>query len=146
MPNDFVHVDLRGEERVQEAIRKTLLAVKPEGGLGRAVRDATVLLFDHAKSVTHRKTGALAVSHHMEFASGGVETFFQGTRLRAQAIGRIFIREGVRNPINKQLTSVYGPKEHARGGTHAFYARAFYERGQSALNLADRVIRSELPR
>jgi hypothetical protein len=82
----------------------------------------------------------------VDYASGGVQTFRFGFPIVDKAVGRIFINPVARNPVTRLMPVDYGPKEHRRGGSHAFYKRAVDEHGKFAAGVAIRKIQSGLPR
>jgi hypothetical protein len=83
------------------------------------IEEALEDLTHYAASITHRETGNLAESHMWSYDSHRMK-------------GQIFI-----NPRSVWLQGnstirwpkIYGPYEHARGGSHAFYERTMKERG-----------------
>jgi len=102
---------------IQEAQRANLAAVaalRPSGVFGRAVIYAATAAHRYAVAITHVDTGALRASHRIEVK--GLQ-------------GRIYIDPGSVNPRSGQKPVVYGPYEHARGGSHAFYQRVVDEKG-----------------
>ena len=114
MPFD-VSLTISGLQEAQAMNNRATAALRPEGALGKAVQQATADAHRWAVIYTHFDTGALRASHRMEV--GGVR-------------GRVYIGAGS-NPRSGQATSVYGPYEHARGGSHAFYGRVVSEQGQA---------------
>lgn len=111
---------IQGLQEAQQANIKVIAAVKPSGGLGRAVQYGTIEAHRIAVSLTHVQTGALRASQRMQVIS---------------ARGIVFIDPSAVNPRHKARPAVYGPVEEARGGEHAFYARTVdqYDRiGQAA--------------
>lgn len=146
MPSPFLHAQVRGYQALQRANIEMMQAISPRGGLGEAVKQATMFLHKYSVRVTHRITGTLAASHVMDFASGGLETFWKGIRFRSNAIGVIHISPLTRNPVTGERPVEYGPKEHRRGGVHSFYKRTFVEAGPAAGNLATQIIMNKLPR
>ena len=118
-----------GIQAAQDAMLRMAAAVKPNGGLAEAVKEATIYLHRYAVTITHVRTGALRASHHIE--------------LRGR-MGAIYINPGaVRSDGGRP--SVYGPIEHARGGAHAFYARTIAEAGQRAAQAGYVRLRGALP-
>lgn len=139
-----LHTQVIGYQEVQQAMRKVLETVDADGGLGDAVRGATLLLHAYAERITHRWTGTLAASHSLQYSKGGVETS-RGIRFKTHVMGRIYIHPFNRSPLTGELAAEYGPKEHRRGGTHAFYKRTHAEAGPVALAQADLLLRGRLP-
>lgn len=114
-----IHISLRGVQEAQDMNARAIAALRPAGAAGVAVRDATAEMHRYAVSITHvwkYKGGGLKTSHRME-----VNDFR----------GRIYIDPGVINPRGQRPVE-YGPHEHARGGSHAFYARTMAEVGPAA--------------
>ncbi len=137
---------LRGLERIQAANLKMLRAINPRDGLGKGVKVATLHLHKYAVAITHVRTGTLKRSHIMDFASGGVQTYRFGIPIVGKAVGRIYINPAARNPVTGERPEEYGPVEHARRGSHAFYKRAVDEQGKAAGALALVEIWSRLPK
>lgn len=114
MPFD-VTLTITGLQEAQAMNNRAIAALRPEGALGKAVQAATADVQRWAVIYTHVDTGALRASHRMEV--GGVR-------------GRVYIGGGS-NPRSGLATAVYGPVEHARGGSHAFYDRVVSEQGDA---------------
>jgi len=125
-------IQIRGYEKLQRGIRQTIEAIKPATGLGRAVQQALLFMHRYTVAITHVDTGALRSSHILDFNPAIPE-------------GRIFISSGTRNPRTGQPPAVYGPIEHARGMSHAFYERTLAERGDAAGELALQTILRAMP-
>ena len=124
--------DISGIIEAQKAVLKAVAAVEPRGGLGRAIQFATVAAHRSAVIKTHVITGALRASHLIDFDA-------------VRPGGDIYINPDARNPRTGQRTAVYGPIEHARGGSHAFYQRVIDEEGETIGRQAIQLIQSELP-
>ncbi len=107
-------LSIRGIQEAQRANVRWVAALRPSGRFGRAIQFATIQAHRYAVSITHVQTGSLRASHRMHVSS-----------LR----GEIFIDPAAINPRSRLLTSKYGPVEHGRGGSHAFYARTEIEAG-----------------
>lgn len=137
---------IRGLEKLQAANRKLLDGINPKLGLYEGVKVATQILHNYAIKITHVQTGTLKRSHVVDYAAGGVQTFRVGFPIMDKAVGRIYISSSARNPVTHQMPVDYGPKEHRRGGSHAFYKRTVDERGKYAAGVAIRRIESGLPR
>ena len=120
---------IEGLQQAQQANLYNIAQMKPSGALGRMVQYGTILAHRYTVSITHVDTGALRASHRMKL---------QGSR------GEIYIDpEGV-NPRTGAHTAKYGPVEHARGGSHAFYARTEKEAGLSIATQAGQAFIKEL--
>lgn len=113
-------VEIQGLREAQQDNVSMIRALTPQSGLGEAVRAILLDVGRYAGNITHEDTGTLRTSHWMEM--DGLE-------------GTLSIREGVRNPRSGKLSSEYGPFEHNRGGSHAFYERTYSERGDRALEI-----------
>lgn len=109
-----MRLDISGLQEAQAANARQIANMRPSGALGRMVKYATELGHRYAIIVTHVDTGSLRASHRMRLS---------GNR------GEIYIDPTAVNPRSGQKTSKYGPAEHARGGSHAFYARTEREAG-----------------
>lgn len=125
-----VRLSITGIQEAQAANNRAIAAVRPEGGLGRAVQYGTTAAHRYALAATHVDTGALKSSHRMELSG---------------AHGRVFIDPSAMNPRSGQRTAVYGPFEHARGGEHAFYQRVIDEYGPEIEQEMQRIIQGLLP-
>jgi hypothetical protein len=115
-----MNASIKGLQEAQQAVVQMIAAVKPDNGLGRAVKYATIEAHRIAVTFTHVQTGSLRASQHMSVISNR---------------GMVFIDPGAVNPRTRQKPSVYGAAEEGRGGSHAFYGRTVdqYERiGQAA--------------
>lgn len=136
----MIDYSITGIQEAQAANAQAIAAASPHGGLGRAVRGATVEAHRYAVSITHvgrywrgRRWiggGSLRASHRMKVSD---------------AEGRIFIDPTTVNPVTRQRPSVYGKYEHRRGYPHNFYERTVNERGQTIASRALREVESELP-
>lgn len=98
---------IKGLQEAQRANIQEIAAVKPSGGLGRAVKYATIEAHRIAVTETDVITGSLRASHRMKVLS---------------ARGEVYIDPSAVNPRTRQRPVDYGPFEEARGGHHAFYA------------------------
>ena len=125
-----VRLSITGIQEAQAANNRAVAALKPSGALGRAVQYGTIAAHRYAIGFTHVDTGALKSSQRMEIS---------GVR------GRVFIDPSAFNPSCGQRTAMYGPYEHARGGSHAFYQRVIDEHGQEITQEMERLVRGALP-
>src|SRR5574341_1622852 len=114
MPFD-VRATITGIQEAQAANLRLIAAARPEGGLGRAVQYAATAVHRYAVMITHVITGALRASHRI--------------RLAGAARAEIYLDPTATNPRTGERTAEYGPAEHARGGSHAFYERPVSEQG-----------------
>ena len=109
-------VTIEGIQEVQDANLRRIAALQPTGAVGKAIKYGTIRLHRYAVAITHvwkHLGGGLRASHRM--AISGLD-------------GKISIDPSAMNPRG-QRPADYGPREHARGGTHAFYQRAVDEEG-----------------
>lgn len=127
----MLKMTIRGIQEAQRANLRMLAAVKTHGALGRAVQWGIAAAHRYAVAITHVDTGALRASHRTAFSEA-----------RHSAIGRMFIDPSSVNPHGHKPV-VYGPEEHDRGGSHAFYERVLDEKGvEIARQMGEIVIRS----
>lgn len=127
-------LEVRGIHQATGAMVQAVSAVQPKSGLGRAVQFATLGARQWAQRIAHRITGTLAASQTVEFNDSGQESR-----------GRVFIDPAAVNPVTQTPPSEYGPVEHARGGSHAFYERVIAERGMYLSGRAAQVVIAEMP-
>lgn len=127
----MIRVTIKGLQEAQRANLKMMTAIKPEGGLGRAVQYMTTEAHRYAIAQTHVDTGALKASH----------------RINQLGAARyvISLDGSAQNPRSGARTSEYGPVEEARGGDHAFYRRTVFEGGPAMMQRAARYLVSQLP-
>jgi hypothetical protein len=132
MPFDAT-LSLEGIQEVQQRNLRRILALKPEGAAGQAVRDAVIALQRYAVQITHvgkyAGGGALKNSHRMEI--DGME-------------GMVYIDPSSVSPRrgkSKAKPVEYGVYENARGGEHAFYDRTVSEAGPGVSKRATDQIR-----
>jgi hypothetical protein len=126
---------LRGLQQAQAANNRSIAALKPNNALGRGIVYATTALHRYTVAITHvwrYKGGGLRAGHRMQIDQ-------QATSIH----GMIYIDPQAVNPRG-QKPSIYGPFEHARGGDHAFYARAVDEAGERVAKQAVRIIYGSL--
>lgn len=127
--SDF-SLTIRGLQELNDLNVRTIAALKPASGLGRAVKFAVAEGHRYLVSIVHVDTGAYRASNRMEV---------EGDR------GRIYVDPGARNPRSKQLVADYAPEEEARGGGHAAYARTVAEMNSRVLDRAVQYLQRELP-
>ena len=116
-------ITIRGIQEAQQDNNQRIAALQPGGSFGRAIQYATAQAHRYALIVTHVQTGALRGSHRMKVS---------GTR------GEIYIDPNSVNPKGAK-PSIYGPVEHNRGGTHAFYRRVYDEHGAEIARTAGQI-------
>jgi hypothetical protein len=100
-------IKIEGIQEAQKAMLQAAAAAKPDNGPKAAVQAGTIAAHRYATSITHVDTGALRASHFI--------------RLR-RTEGQVYINPGARRSDGARPAE-YGPYEHARGGSHAFYKR-----------------------
>lgn len=105
-----LHMRIYGMQRAQADNQQMLMASKPEGEFGEAVDFAVKHALAYAIRVTHVDRGWLKASH-------------RGRRAGLKGMVYIAPQGGEDDPAE------YGPYEHARGGSHAFYDRTIEEAG-----------------
>lgn len=105
---------IEGLQEAQADNQRQIAMMKPNGELGKAIKDVTAKAERYAISITHVLTGTLRTSHIMEV---------KGLR------GTIFPSPTAVNPRTHQRPAVYGYYENKRGGEHAFYDRTVSEYG-----------------
>ena len=131
-----VKLGIQGLQEAQAANNKAIAALQPKGALGRAIKYATIAaqrwVVAHTH-VWHYKGGGLRASHRMAIYE------------EARAVwGELTIDPTAKNPRG-QRPAIYGPIEHARGGSHAFYARAEDEAGMRIAQGAAEILYGGLP-
>lgn len=126
MPNSVI---VQGYQEIQDAERKLLEAMKPAGGLGKAVLYGTAQMQRGTISRIHRDTGTYAASQ---------ATAMQGLT------GSVYTKPN-KNPKGGESASVYGPYEEARGGSHAAYGTTFKVDAPGVMGDAIAIIIAELP-
>jgi hypothetical protein len=126
MPNSVI---VKGYQEIQDAERKLLEAMKPSGGLGKAVLYGTTQMQRGTISRVHRDTGTYAAS--------------QATTIQGLS-GSVYTKPN-RNPKSGLAASAYGPYEEARGGSHAAYGTTFKSDAPGVMGDALAIIIAELP-
>lgn len=104
-----MRLDIRGLQEAQRGMLKAVRAVKPNGGLGRAILFLTTGAHRYLTTITHVDTGAYRAS--------------QMIQNEGPSRMRILVSPSARNPRTRALVSRYAPVEEARGGEHAAYKR-----------------------
>lgn len=115
-------VKLEGFDKAQAAMLKAVEAVKPNGVLGEAVKEALFMVQAYAAQITDQDTGTLARSHLIQYDGGNS--------------GFVYPSPYNINPKSHKPASYYAIYEENRGGGHAFYQRTVDERGQAILTKA----------
>lgn len=121
-------VTIEGIQEAQMANLRAIEAMEPNGAFGKAIKDITMSAHAYAVKITHVDSGALKASHRMKIEQ-------QGYRGVISLDGRASGPNG--NPAE------YGPYEHGRGGSHAFYERTVREAGRGITDKAvQRIVRA----
>ena len=128
-----ISMTIEGLQAAQQAHIQLMAALKPSGAFGQAIQHATARAHRYAVAITHVDTGSLRASHRMRIHRRGLR-------------GTVYIDPGAVNPRTGQRPADYGRTEHARGGSHAFYARTIAEEGPAILQDVDGILRRGLPR
>lgn len=128
-------LSIQGIQEVQQRNLRRILALKPEGTAGEAVRDALIALQRYAVQVTHvgryvsNGSGGFRYASLSESARGG-GALKNSHRIRLGGLyGEVYIDPSSTNPLTNQKPVEYGVYENARGGEHAFYDRTVSEAG-----------------
>lgn len=124
MPFD-AKLSITGIQEAQARNLRAIAALRPEGAFGMAIQTATLSAHRYAVALTHVDTGSLRASHRVDV--NGLS-------------GRVFIGPET-NPRTGQQTTEYGPVEHQRGGSHAFYQRTVDEYGPGIRRDAIQIIK-----
>jgi hypothetical protein len=124
-----LNVTITGLQQAQEANLYNIAQMRPSGAFGRMIQNVTTMAQRYAVSITHVDTGALKASHRIDL---------RGTH------GIIYLDPAANNPVSGARTAIYGPVEHARGGSHAFYYRTEKEAGLEIVTQATKIFGSEL--
>lgn len=101
---------------IQDANLRRIAALQPSGAMGEAIKYGVIRLHRYAVAITHvwwYKGGGLQTSHRMAVEGMSAKIYIDPSSLN----------------LRGQRPSEYGPYEHARGGTHAFYKRTVAEEG-----------------
>ena len=115
-----LEADFKDLQKFQAANQKRIAAMKSGGAAGYALRYGLLALQRYAMIVTHVASGTLKASHRVEIDMPSL-------------YGRIYIDPSAKNPWTGERAAIYGPYEHARGGSHAFYARTIQEHGPTVV-------------
>lgn len=106
MSQDSVAIEVKGLKEVQEKMARLVAATGAGKGLDAIIARATLRAHRYASMVVHVDTGRLKNSLHPRVEGKGNNVYgVVGTNV------------------------VYAPYEHARGGSHAFFARTIAEDG-----------------
>lgn len=128
-----IPAELGDAQRLQADLLKIAEALKPNTGMGRAVRAIGLAAHRGAVNATHVDTGTLRASHIFTMQESG-----------DTARGLVRMSEAAINWRTGQRAHLYGGIEHARGGSHAFYEIATHN-AEALLEIGARALREELP-
>lgn len=123
-------LSISGLQEAQDANLKAIVALRPSGAMGHAIRFIVTSVHRYAAIITHVDTGALRASHRMKVLD---------TR------GAVYVDPGARNPRSGIRVVSYGKDEEERGGSHAFYGRTVSEIGGQVLREGTRIVIRALP-
>ena len=122
---------VQGQREAVEAVQRIERQIAGAApGLSQAVGRAAERAMRYAREISHIDTGELQGSHRATY---------EGSR-RAT----VYVDPSVVN-IKGKRPGIYASHEHARGGTHAFYARTVAEQGTAILTEAADTLRASLP-
>ena len=121
-----INLTITGLQEAQAKNVRQIAALKPTGALGRAVQYGTVEAQRYAVINTH--VGKYKSGKTGSWVGGG--TLRASHRMQVDGVrGRVYIDPSATNPRTGQRAAEYGPYEHDRGGTHAFYQLVIDEQG-----------------
>lgn len=121
-------MSIYGIQQTQANLNRIAAANRPNGVVAAAVEGATQAAHRYAVYVTHVDTGALKGAHRYTVRGKRGEVYINPSAVRSDG----------RRPAQ------YGPYEHARGGSHAFYARTVTEGLNSIRQGAEAAVRRYL--
>lgn len=121
-------IDIKDIQKAMAENQAMINKLASGGAFGRALPYATQAAHRYAVSITHVDTGALKGSHRMQLLS----------RFR----GLIYLDPAAVGPHGPPAH--YGPYEHNRGGSHAFYDRVIAEVGNRIAEQAEKITAKEL--
>lgn len=122
-----------------DRIRKALATMASKEWYRGIIRDTAREILpewvQYTKRITHKLTGLLSESFTWSYDSHRSE-------------GKVFINPrsvAKRGQSTVIWPKLYGPYEHARGGSHAFFARTLSDRGHRALEVGFRALARGIP-
>lgn len=121
---------IEGIQEAQDLNNRVMAQLKPSGGLGRAVKWATMAAHRYLVSIAHVDTGAMRSAQRQEMETGLQGRIFTDTRAPG---------------AHGTPPSEYVIYENARGGTHALYDRTVDEAGPRIADQAVDAAAKELP-
>lgn len=127
-----LRAEIKGIQEAQEQNLRLIAFFDPGNVVDRGIQVMQAAAHRVAVILTHVETGALRASHRQSPPRGGMAV--------------IALDSTARNPRSGVKTSEYGVYEHARGGTHAFYARTVNEFGEAILKTGENYYSREMLR
>ena len=126
-----IKLELKGARAAQQKLAKWIVAMRPSGGMTKALKEMSVPVFRFVLAKTHVDTTALRSARLIKMN-------FRELR------SRIFTNKSVRNPRTGKQPAFYDVEEQARGGSHATYDRAIVEIGPAVITLGASIVAREL--
>jgi len=126
----MIHIE--GIQQAQDGNLRTIAALQPSGGLGRAVHWMTTAAHRGVVTRVHVDTGTYRAGTIMSFDA-------------RQMVGRVFVDPAAVNPKTGERAADYAPVEEMRGGEHAAFYRTYVEDGDNIVNAAGQMFANELP-
>ena len=120
LSNADVQIRIEGLQQAQAKNRNRIAALEPDGILGQEIKRLALGAHRYAIYVTHVDTGTLRRAHRMAWEEKGPRAM-------------IYLSPSATNWRSGRRAWVYGPYEHNRGGTHAFYDRTMDEYAKPAM-------------
>lgn len=137
---------VKGLQEAQRGMEKHLAVFKPRGPLEKIVWLGTTMAHRYAVAFTHVDSGALRSAHMMKMEGGFLGSPRGVVYINPSATSIVRQRGRRITTLHATGPATYGPFEHKRGGSHAFYERVQSERGsQIGRNMAYQLI-SEMQR
>jgi hypothetical protein len=144
-----MHITWQGLQETQRTNFKQLAALSPIGAMGRAIQYGLAAASRYAMYVTHVWTGALRASHRVQY-TGGYQGFVYidpsaggfEYQTKIGKSGRVSTRR--QYSASRATPAEYGPVEHARGGSHAFYELTQNQGGPGISEGMAAILRAEL--
>lgn len=111
-----ITMSMKGERELATALAKgqESVAITWQKSINRRIRPIGSEMLRYAQVIVHKITGALQASLRLKYHITDEAAF-----------GTLYLDPTVENPMTGQLPFEYGPFEHARGGSHAFFDRTF---------------------
>lgn len=122
---------LKGARAAQQKLGRWIVAVRPSGGMTKALKEMSVPMFRFVLAKTHVDTTALRSARLIKINF-------------KELIATIFTNKSVRNPRTGKKPAFYDVFEQMKGGSHATYDRAIDEIGPAVLVLGTSIVAREL--